>query len=1099
MRIIPRYLKPRFLEDEGFYVGERPQVPRKMMNKMDNRLIEEEKGQSWFGENGCVIAIPDPIQKYWHCKVDFPFSSQSPCLATVHIRPHKLRSAGSVVSNAEASAGLWQLDLNLARLNFTHHPLFCTEHVLAQRLYELYERYETREMKGATTFLREKLRGLRKSETALTTTDETAPGSKLRDLRQEIRKTHVALKNERQADISLVRNIVAAWKRIKTLRAKNGYARLYTDGDVTIKQHYLCRELKEHKEEEIYIPPVPGQEEETFTDSVNQKADQLDLVPVLTMCGVVTPTSSCAPDEKVRRYELANHKVSVNIFYNGKHVSTSEPSTFDSDFRVQIQQMFNMQIIHSPENIMLEICETVKHKSTVVAKIYVPIPDRNMLSSNATMERSEFSSDRTIKAYYAGVGSNVPFKLEKEDTEVCLITSGRLLGPNASRLEWIRDLQCDPNHPSNTELTELLREACEQRDRATGHFRLHALEEEFDFTTEEQLEKSRRFGLLQLRSSHAVDDYDASPSLFLMDEDPITMQRARSIHYIQKALNLARMKLLNIKRKYKFSDIVTEYQEADTVTEFDWDMFRLKRPLRPQRVKTKIIPTCSLSDGDLRIRVAINNAQALPVRQEAFLKEIHARGSCCALTSSSRHNMTSSSEKAVLQAQVQPFVEVRFQETTYESSIEQGPNPCWREEFTLEFKSLGGDYSHAALSKVQDNIVINVFDEMSFQVIESSSLRGCGTQVFSGRQWLGSVTLPFRSLLQQSKVYEKLTICTPPTLLGYTWTGEDMVNDQGIEIPARRNTSFINDGDQKPLWLFSTDEDEDLLDLTYEYEKQCKVAAGRVKKRVITTVINSEGKFVLAHRFFKPLPPPQEERVAAFVSLIPTLSFPSDVGDSGDMWLTSEGETTYVLTQENTWFVLWNPRDGKHYQSYDSFCPLKTVDCLVNGENVWFHLQPTRKMPITFDVSNNATWKPLFPKGFNSDKSSMPTEIKYHPSQIDLVNLLQRRMEMKLKSCVMDWRSPHPTRWSPRCAVMLSEVMQKLERNPAPDTLELEIDRVTGFPIHMAYQDMSTVIEAVYNTRIHSTEIPGTEFALSTYIHPYPNHILSVWIFLATL
>nr|XP_046214904.1 protein CC2D2B-like isoform X1 [Oncorhynchus gorbuscha] len=965
------------------------------------------------------------------------------------------------------------------------------------------------------------------------------------------------------------------------------------------------------------------------TDSVKQKADQLDLVPVLTMCGVVTPTSSCPPDEKVRRYELANHKVSVNIFYNGKHVSTSEPSMFDnSDFRVQIQQMFNMQIVHSPENIMLEICETVKQKSTVVAKMYVPIPDRNMLSSNATMERSEFSSDRAIKAYYAGVGSNVPFKLEKEDAEECLMTSGRLLyvvswavdesgfpmaptapphrpsstrpmasGPNASRLEWIRDLQFDPNHPSNTELTELLREACEQRDRATGHFRLHALEEEFDFTTEEQLEKSSRFGLLQLRSSHAVDvspskpiplhdrditeamfaDYGAFPNLSLMDEDPITMQRARSIHYIQKALNLAREKLLNIKRKYKFSDIVTEYHEADTVMEFNWDVFRLKRPLQPQRVKRKIIPTCSLSDGDLRIHVAINNAQGLPVRQEAFLKEIQTRGSCCGLSSSSRHNMKSSSEKAVLQPPVQPFVEVRFQETTYESSVEQGPNPCWREEFTLEFKSLGGDYSHAGLSKVQDDIVINVFDEMSFQVIESSSLRGCGSQVFSGRQWLGSVTLPFRSLLQQSKVYEKLTICTPPTLLGYMWTGEDMVNDQGVEIPARRDTSFMNVfitldpaislsddqtakyGDQKPLWLFSTDEDEDLLNLTYEYEKQCKVAAGRVKKRVITTVINSEGRLVLAHRFFKPLPPPQEvvldtpdnsmsvlERVAAFVSLIPTLSFPSDVGDSGDMWLTSEqclelamgnhislavllcnffhdltvkgwlllgtsvveGETAYVLTQENTWFELWNPRDGKHYQSYDSFCPLKTVDCLVNGENVWFHLQPTRKMPITFDVSNNATWKPLLPKGFNSDSSSTPTEIKYRPPQIELANHLQRRLEIKLKSCVMDWRSPHPTRWSPRCAAMLSEVMQKLERNPASDTIALEIDRlldtmkdykVTGFPIHMAYQDMSTVIEAVYNTRIHSTEIPGTEFALSTYIHPYPNHILSVWIFLATL
>lgn len=71
--------------------------------------------------------------------------------------------------------------------------------------------------------------------------------------------------------------------------------KFYTDGDVTIRQHYLCRELKEHNKEEIYIPLVPGQEEEMSTDSVKQKADQLDLVPVLTMCGVVTPTSSCPP------------------------------------------------------------------------------------------------------------------------------------------------------------------------------------------------------------------------------------------------------------------------------------------------------------------------------------------------------------------------------------------------------------------------------------------------------------------------------------------------------------------------------------------------------------------------------------------------------------------------------------------------------------------------------------------------------------------------------------------------------------------------------------------------------------------------------------
>ncbi|KAL0964275.1 hypothetical protein UPYG_G00321630 [Umbra pygmaea] len=659
-RILPSYLKPRCLEDEGFYVCRRPQVHSKMMNKMDNRLIEEEKGQSWFGEDGCMITLPDPIQTYWYSYIDFPFSRQSPCLATVYTRPKRPGSVGCVATS-EACETQWQLDLNLVGLFFTHHPLFSREHVWVQRLHELYEHYEAGKMKGATAFLQHKLNGLKKSEKALTATDEN-PGLKLCDRRQEIQKTHVALKKERQAYIALVRSIVAAWKCVKALRAENGYASTtvklelhnvkariddsvpnttendkenttmpYTDEDVAIKQHYLILEPQGKVEEEAR-PLALGQDEEMASDSVNQKLDQLALVPVVTMCGVVTPTTNCLLDEKVRRYKLAKHKITVKIFYNGKHVSTSEPSTFNGDFRVDIQQMFSMQLLHSPQKIMLEICETVKHKTTSVAKVYVPIPDRNMLSSNVKVARLEFSSDRHVKAYYAGVGSNVPFKLDEKEEEVCLMTSARLLYalswsvddcgypmapssqlhcpsftkplaslPEASRLKWIRNLQFDPNHPHNTRLSELLREACWQRDGATGTFRLNHLEEEFDFSSEEQLGKCKRFILLQQRSSKApfvgsskpiplhdrdiseamLTHYDTSPRLSVIGEDPITMQRACSIHYIQTALNLIRTKLSNIKRKYKLSDIVKENHGANTPMAFAWDGFGPKRPLHP--------------------------------------------------------------------------------------------------------------------------------------------------------------------------------------------------------------------------------------------------------------------------------------------------------------------------------------------------------------------------------------------------------------------------------------------------------------------------------------------------------------------------------------
>ena len=53
---------------------------------------------------------------------------------------------------------MWQLDLNLAGLMFTHHPLFSREHVLAQNLLELYELYRNkRQMPDATTALQGKV------------------------------------------------------------------------------------------------------------------------------------------------------------------------------------------------------------------------------------------------------------------------------------------------------------------------------------------------------------------------------------------------------------------------------------------------------------------------------------------------------------------------------------------------------------------------------------------------------------------------------------------------------------------------------------------------------------------------------------------------------------------------------------------------------------------------------------------------------------------------------------------------------------------------------------------------------------------------------
>lgn len=49
------------------------------------------------------------------------------------------------ISEAENCKKLWQLDLNLATLEFTHQPFFSQEHVLVQRFQEHYEQCQTKQ------------------------------------------------------------------------------------------------------------------------------------------------------------------------------------------------------------------------------------------------------------------------------------------------------------------------------------------------------------------------------------------------------------------------------------------------------------------------------------------------------------------------------------------------------------------------------------------------------------------------------------------------------------------------------------------------------------------------------------------------------------------------------------------------------------------------------------------------------------------------------------------------------------------------------------------------------------------------------------------
>eukprot|EP00112_Aurelia_sp_Birch-Aquarium-sp1_P027005 Seg996.7 transcript_id=Seg996.7/GoldUCD/mRNA.D3Y31 product="hypothetical protein" protein_id=Seg996.7/GoldUCD/D3Y31 len=59
--------------------------------------------------------------------------------------------------------------------------------------------------------------------------------------------------------------------------------------------------------------------------------------------------------------------------------------------------------------------------------------------------------------------------------------------------------------------------------------------------------------------------------------------------------------------------------------------------------------------------------------------------------------------------------------------------------------------------------------------------------------------------------------------------------------------------------------------------------------------------------------------------------------------------------------------------------------------------------------------------------------------------------------------------------------------------------KLTGFPLQMQYTDIQPVLDSVYSTGVHNCEDPEVEFSLAVHIHPYPNSVVAVWIYVGRL
>ncbi|XP_041986282.1 coiled-coil and C2 domain-containing protein 2A [Aricia agestis] len=214
----------------------------------------------------------------------------------------------------------------------------------------------------------------------------------------------------------------------------------------------------------------------------------------------------------------------------------------------------------------------------------------------------------------------------------------------------------------------------------------------------------------------------------------------------------------------------------------------------------------------------------------------------------------------------------------------------------------------------------------------------------------------------------------------------------------------------------------------------------------------------------------------------------------------------FAKTEGSSWYV-YDAVSGQRYDIREIGCPLKTVSHVFDCENIWVNVQSSQECgKISMDLTKTSDWQPVFNKPLFVIRPMIET--LYNPP--NEVEELRIALESKIKNKIQKWRSQTKTVWNRYCSGLLRETLPQWEywafnsANPRPNPdhrlKQLMVTyKICGFPLNMPYANAKQITSRVKSTAIHVNDDPNMEFGLAVEVFPYPNNVLSVWVYLASI